>query len=203
MSRFVHLLERNQKVFNVNEMCRMAGELLGELNSTKGQITVTFPFFLSKTAPRSRIKSFLDYEVNIKILVKNDGLNHKFERILAICVPVTSLCPCSKRISKYGAHNQRSMITISVQLDEKKVIPIEDLILIAEQQGSSELFGLLKREDEKAVTEKAYENAKFVEDIVRDVVLKIKDDERIVSYTVEVENFESIHNHSAYARIDG
>jgi GTP cyclohydrolase I len=119
---------------------------------------------------------------------------------MTVVVPVTSLCPCSKKISDYGAHNQRSHVTIAAQV--KTPIEIEELIAVAEKAASCELWGLLKRPDEKWVTERAYDNPKFVEDLVRDIALALAEDRRIIGYSVESENFESIHNHSAYAKID-
>jgi len=118
-----------------------------------------------------------------------------------VAVPVTSLCPCSKRISDYGAHNQRSQVTIAARL--RSHMWIEELIEIAESEASCELYGILKRTDEKYVTERAYDNPKFVEDLVRDVATRLNRDDRVAAYVVEAENFESIHNHSAYARIEG
>ena len=138
----------------------------------------------------------LDYEVTLAGQSR-DGDVRIFLRVL---VPVTSLCPCSKEISQYGAHNQRSHVTIEVELSGD--LRVEDLIRMAEEEASCELWGLLKRPDEKFVTERAYENPKFVEDLVRDVAQRLNRDERIVSYVLEAENFESIHNHSAYAVIE-
>jgi GTP cyclohydrolase I len=142
------------------------------------------------------VKSLLDYEVTF-IAERRDGDTRMSIKVL---VPVTSLCPCSKQISQYGAHNQRSHVTIAAELADE--IAVEDLIRIAEEEASCELWGLLKRPDEKFVTERAYENPKFVEDLVRDVATRLNADERIVAYTLEAENFESIHNHSAYAVIE-
>lgn len=201
MSRFVQLIEEQQTVFDIAKLCEMADNLLNKLESSKGRILVHFPFFLRKVAPQSEIKSLLDYNISVEIIINRQGGVSCFRNTLIVRVPVTSLCPCSKQISKYGAHNQRSIVTIKVELAENQNLAVEDLILVAESQASSELFGVLKREDEKAVTEKAYENAKFVEDIIRDVAIAIQNDKRISSYMIEVENFESIHNHSAYACI--
>jgi GTP cyclohydrolase I len=142
------------------------------------------------------VQSLLDYEATF-IAEKRDGQTHMSMKVL---VPVTSLCPCSKKISQYGAHNQRSHVTILAQLAGE--VAVEELIRIAEEEASCELWGLLKRPDEKFVTERAYENPKFVEDLVRDVATRLNADERIVAYVLEAENFESIHNHSAYAVIE-
>jgi len=138
----------------------------------------------------------MDYEVTLTVQV-TEARGH--ETVLKVLVPVTSLCPCSKEISAYGAHNQRSHLTIEAVLAGD--IKIEELVDIAEAQASCELYGLLKRPDEKHVTERAYDNPKFVEDLVRDVAIALERDPRIVAFTVESENFESIHNHSAYALI--
>jgi GTP cyclohydrolase I len=149
-----------------------------------------------KKAPVTGVESLLDYQATLAAELKNG----RTETWLKVVVPVTSLCPCSKEISDYGAHNQRSHVTIRVRIAEH--VWLEELIDVAEQEASSELYGILKRPDEKYVTEHAYDNPKFVEDIVRDVALKLNADERVRAYVVEAENFESIHNHSAYARIE-
>jgi len=157
---------------------------------------MTFTYFVNKKAPASGVQSLLDYEVTF-YGDRTNGENHVAVKVV---VPVTSLCPCSKKISEYGAHNQRSHVTVNVTTDD--FIWIEDLIDIVEQEASCELYGLLKRPDEKVVTERAYDNPKFVEDMVRDVASRLNDDERIRAYILESENFESIHNHSAYALIE-
>lgn len=154
-----------------------------------------FPYFVRKEAPISKVKSLMDYQVSFIGEITGD----ETDVIVKVVVPVTSLCPCSKNISDYGAHNQRSHVTVTVRVDS--FIWIEDLIDLVEEEASCEIFGLLKRPDEKFVTEKAYDNPKFVEDIVRDIAARLNDDKRINAYTVESENFESIHNHSAYALI--
>ena len=156
---------------------------------------MTFPYFINKSAPVSGVQSLLDYEVSF-IGQFRDG---KPMTMVKAVVPVTSLCPCSKNISDYGAHNQRSHITATVRTRE--FIWIEELIETVEKVASCELFGLLKRPDEKYVTERAYDNPKFVEDIVRDAAVEFNKDDRIAAYTIESENFESIHNHSAYAML--
>jgi GTP cyclohydrolase I len=157
---------------------------------------MTFPYFVNKSAPISGVISLLDYEVTFIGEIKKN----QYEFTMKVIVPVTSLCPCSKKISDYGAHNQRSHVTVSVRTNS--FVWIEDVIRIAEDQASCELYGLLKRPDEKYVTEKAYDNPKFVEDIVRDVAEVLNRDDRVDAYVVESENFESIHNHSAYALIE-
>jgi GTP cyclohydrolase I len=156
---------------------------------------MSFPYFINKAAPVSGVKSLMDYQVTFLGEVKGgrDIMTTK------VVVPVTSLCPCSKEISRYGAHNQRSHVTVTVRTNS--FVWIEDLIDLVEAQASCELYGLLKRPDEKFVTERAYENPKFVEDMVRDVAAQLNSDTRVDAYVVESENFESIHNHSAYAMI--
>ncbi len=201
MSRFVEILEHRDHL-DVPSFKTMLPEMLERLESHVGEIEMSFTYFITKAAPVSRVTSLMDYEVTFigKCVDDVTDLNIK------VVVPVTSLCPCSKEISQYGAHNQRSHITINARLSEfaegAKTLWIEDLIRIAEESASCELFGLLKRPDEKFVTEKAYENPKFVEDIVRDVANRLNADDRISHYVVEAENFESIHNHSAYALIE-
>ncbi|HVE08449.1 MAG TPA: GTP cyclohydrolase FolE2 [Paraburkholderia sp.] len=197
MSRFVALLEEHRSVpLEPATFRTMLAAMLEKLEAPAGRIEVTFPYFVNKTAPVSGVQSLLDYEVTLAGDTR-DGATRLFLKVL---VPVTSLCPCSKKISQYGAHNQRSHVTIDAELAAD--VPVEELIRIAEEEASCELWGLLKRPDEKAVTERAYENPKFVEDLVRDVAQRLNADQRIVAYVLEAENFESIHNHSAYALIE-
>ena len=157
---------------------------------------MTFPYFVNKSAPVSGVQSLMDYDVTFIGEIKDREPALK----VRVVVPVTSLCPCSKKISDYGAHNQRSHVTVTVQT--QGFVWIEDIIDLVEEEASCELYGLLKRPDEKHVTERAYDNPKFVEDMVRDVAVRLNADERIAAYVVESENFESIHNHSAYALIE-
>jgi GTP cyclohydrolase I len=171
-------------------------EMTEILDAQSGHIEMSFSYFINKKAPVSGVQSLLDYDVTFIGEIHDNTP----EMIIKVVVPVTSLCPCSKKISDYGAHNQRSHVTIAVRTCE--FVWVEDLIEIVEQEASCELYGLLKRPDEKYVTEKAYDNPKFVEDMVRDVAAQLNDDNRITEYTVESENFESIHNHSAYALIE-
>ncbi|RFU48827.1 GTP cyclohydrolase FolE2 [Paraburkholderia sp. DHOC27] len=196
MSRFVALLEENKAPLEPATFRKMLSAMLDKLEAEAGRIEVSFPYFVNKTAPVSGVQSLLDYEVTLTGDTRN-GVTRLFLKVL---VPVTSLCPCSKKISQYGAHNQRSHVTINAELVDD--VPVEDLIRIAEEEASCELWGLLKRPDEKFVTERAYENPKFVEDLVRDVAQRLNADARIVAYVLEAENFESIHNHSAYAVIE-
>jgi len=173
----------------------MVTEMTKVLDAEFGRIEMTFPYFVTKVAPVSGVKSLLDYAVTFIGELGKDGPLVSVK----VIVPCTTLCPCSKSISNYGAHNQRSHVTVEVKVNE--FIWIEELIDMVEAVASCELYSLLKRPDEKYVTERAYDNPRFVEDIVREVALKLNAEDRILSYTVESENFESIHNHSAYAMI--
>ncbi|MHB8257821.1 MAG: GTP cyclohydrolase FolE2 [Acidiferrobacterales bacterium] len=195
MSRFVEILNSHDPEISVESFKDMLTEMSARLEANTGHIEMSFPYFIDKSAPVSGVHSLLDYQVTFIGEIR-DG--HHVMTIKVI-VPVTSLCPCSKEISKYGAHNQRSHVTVTVRTNT--FVWVEDLIDLVEKQASCELYGLLKRPDEKYVTERAYENPKFVEDMVRDVAAHLNMDERIDAYTVESENFESIHNHSAYAMI--
>jgi GTP cyclohydrolase I len=195
MSRFVEILNAHDMEISVESFRDMLAEMRKRLEAETGHIEMSFTYFINKAAPVSGVKSLMDYQVSFSGEINGD------QTIMAIkvVVPVTSLCPCSKEISKYGAHNQRSHVTLTVRTNT--FVWVEDLIDIVEKQASCELFGLLKRPDEKYVTERAYDNPKFVEDMVRDVAAILSADERIDAYVVESENFESIHNHSAYAMI--
>ena len=195
MSRFVQILNNHEREITVGSFREMLTEMAERLESEEGHIEMAFPFFINKKAPVSGVESLMDYQVTLVGEIKG-GVPLSFVRVV---VPATSLCPCSKEISEYGAHNQRSHVTVTVQADD--FIWIEDLIDLVEQEASCEVYGLLKRTDEKYVTERAYNNPKFVEDLVRDVAGRLNADDRILAYTVEAENFESIHNHSAYALI--
>jgi len=197
MSRFVEILEANEREITVETFQQMVREMVEKLEAEEGQVEMTFPYFIEKKAPVSGVKSLMDYEVMFVSQIRK-GKKQCFR--MKVVVPVTSLCPCSKKISERGAHNQRSHVTIEAQTNE--FVWIEELVDLAEKQASCELYGLLKRPDEKYVTERAYDNPKFVEDMVRDVAAILNLDERITGYTVESENFESIHNHSAYALIE-
>ncbi len=197
MSRFVEMLEASDAALDFGVMAEMARGMCARLQAESGRLALRFVLFVRKTAPVSRVTSLMDYEVQW-IAEVDRGV----ARVRAVVqVPVKALCPCSKEISEYGAHNQRSHITISAVL--RQPMSLESLIRIAEEEASCEVWGLLKRPDEKFVTERAYDNPKFVEDLVRDVAARVGADARIASYVVEAENFESIHNHSAYARIEG
>jgi GTP cyclohydrolase I len=202
MSRFIALLQKYNEPIDSASVVSMVREMLPLLNATEGRIQFTYTHFVKKAAPVSGVESLMDYEVTWMAKAKQNAAGSiGVELNLRALVPVMSLCPCSKEISEYGAHNQRSHVTMSVELDSQTKMTVEDLVSAAESQASSELWGLLKRPDEKWVTERAYDNPKFVEDLVRDVAGQLKEDQRILSLVVEAENFESIHNHSAYAKI--
>ena len=196
MSRFVEVLNGHDSEISVESFESFLRSMISRLETESGIIEMTFPYFMSKTAPVSQVKSLLDYQVTFIGKIEEGGYTFTLKAV----VPVTSLCPCSKQISAYGAHNQRSHITISIRINAP--VWVEELVGMAESQASCELYGLLKRSDEKYVTEKAYETPKFVEDVVRDVATILNQDARIDAYVVESENFESIHNHSAYAMIE-
>ena len=196
MSRFVQILNNHEREISVKSFKDMLVEMAQLLEAKSGHIEMSFPYFVNKTAPASGVQSLLDYDVTFI------GQVHDGETSLQVkvVVPVTSLCPCSKKISDYGAHNQRSHVTVTATI--KEFIWVEEIIDLVEKQASCELYGLLKRPDEKIVTERAYDNPKFVEDMVRDVAAQLNAEDRISAYIVESENFESIHNHSAYALIE-
>lgn len=196
MSRFVEILNEYEREISVKSFNDMLEKMAERLESESGHIEMTFPYFVKKAAPVTGVESLLDYQVCFRGQITNNIARTD----VCVLVPVTSLCPCSKSISEYGAHNQRSHITLSVRI--KDFVWVEELIEMIEQQASCQLYGLLKRPDEKFVTEQAYDNPKFVEDLVRDIATQLNNDDRIIAYTVESENFESIHNHSAYAYIE-
>ncbi|MEN9829560.1 MAG: hypothetical protein RLZZ409_298 [Pseudomonadota bacterium] len=205
MSRFVALLETMNKEgrqMTPASMATLVQEMVGLLEASEGSIELSAPFFIEKAAPVSGVKSLMDYRVGFQA----HSTNGRAQVVMQVAVPVKSLCPCSKEISDYGAHNQRSEVKVSVTLADAShhnCPSLVELIKAVESQASCELWGLLKRPDEKYVTERAYENAKFVEDLVRDVALTVAGLPGVAEYVVEAENFESIHNHSAWARITG
>lgn len=195
MSRFLEILNRYPDPLGVRTIAGFLEEVRQRLEAEAARVELRFPYFVNKRAPVSGVESLLDYEVEILADLDASGLQLE----LGVMVPVTSLCPCSKSISDYGAHNQRSHVWVRAQLAQ--TVWIEDLIDLVEAVASCQLYGLLKRPDEKFVTEYAYDHPKFVEDMVRDVALRLHRDPRIRRFTVSSENFESIHNHSAYAEI--
>jgi GTP cyclohydrolase I len=196
MSRFVQILNNHEREISVKSFKEMLAEMTDRLEAESGHIEMRFPYFVTKAAPVSGVESVLDYDVALI----GERCRGEIQMWIRVVVPVTSLCPCSKEISDYGAHNQRSHVTVVART--LGFVWIEELIELVESEASCELFGLLKRPDEKYVTERAYDNPKFVEDVVRDVAVRLNADERIRAYVVESENFESIHNHSAYALVE-
>jgi GTP cyclohydrolase I len=199
MSRLVALLESRsapgEPPLTVANLRNVLEALVVLLEAPGGRIELAFPFFIRKSAPVSGVASLLDYQARLTGELEGG----RYRQTIAVAVPVTSLCPCSKEISEYGAHNQRSLVTITARAEES--VTLTDIIRVAEEEASCELYGLLKRADEKYVTERAYNNPRFVEDLVRGVAGRLKADARIDAFAVEAENYESIHNHSAYAKI--
>jgi len=195
MSRFIEILNSYREEIALDKLETILVEMKKKLGATTAHLEMEFPYFIEKKAPVSKARSLMEYTCSFSAT-----LAAEFDFVLGITVPVTSLCPCSKELSAYGAHNQRSNIALRVRYSS--FVWIEDLVALLESCGSSPLYSLLKRVDEKYVTEKAYENPKFVEDIVREVTERLTADRRITWFSVEVENFESIHKHSAYACIE-
>lgn len=196
MSRFVEILQNENHEIHVDSIYSICKEMQKKFHATTSHLEMEFPYFKEKKAPVSGKPSLIDYKVKFHA-VRHNG---RKDFILTVTIPVTTVCPCSKNISKYGAHNQRSEVTVSIRF--KDMVWIEDIISIVEQCASADLYALLKREDEKYLTERAYENPVFVEDLVRNIVIELKKNKDITWYIVEAENFESIHNHNAYACIE-
>ena len=196
MSRFVEILNNHEREISIESFKEMLSEMAERLESEVGHIEMSFPFFVNKAAPVSGVKSLMDYQVTLIGEIRNG----QPEMSVKVLVPVTSLCPCSKSISAYGAHNQRSHVTVTVRT--RDFLWIEEIIELVEREASCELYGLLKRPDEKYVTERAYENPMFVEDVVRTALSRLKERDNFTWYRIEAENSESIHNHSAYAMIE-
>ncbi len=196
MSRFVEILNSQEREISVENFPTMLRDMVDKLEAETGHVEMSFPYFMNKAAPVSGVQSLMDYDVTLS----GEICHGEIVSTITVVVPVTSLCPCSKKISERGAHNQRSHVTVSARITEH--LWIEEIVQLVEAVASCELYGLLKRPDEKYVTERAYDNPKFVEDMVRDVAARLNNEPRILSYVVESENFESIHNHSAYALIE-
>ncbi len=199
MSRFVEILNQNTIEFSTASFADIVKIVVKKLQAKNAEVIVNFPLFINKLAPVSKVQSMLDY--NAKLC--SNIIDGRINTTITVVVAVTSLCPCSKSIASYGAHNQRSHITISATIKNNAVLHFEELIAIAEKHASCDLYAILKREDEKEVTEKAYNNPAFVEDLVRNISIELNNNNNIATYTVESENFESIHNHSAYAFVQG
>jgi len=196
MSRFVQVLNEFGPVLHVDNITTILHELARRLESDAAHVDFEFPFFIQKAAPATGAVGLMDYEVRFSATLEREVVDF----IVTVVVPVTTLCPCSKAISARGAHNQRGQVTYSIRF--KKPIWIEDMVRLVEDCASCELYSLLKRPDEKAVTERAYDNPVFVEDLVRNVAARSDREPEITWYRVEAENFESIHNHNAYALIE-
>lgn len=197
MSRFIEVLsDWRQKPVSNREMGAMLRDIMQRLGAQRAHIEIRFKYFIEKTAPVSGLASLLDYDC---VFEGQLAAGEPLEFILGLSVPFTSLCPCSREISEYGAHNQRGIMKVRIKYLPGRFIWIEDLVALMEMQGSCPVYPLLKREDEKFVTEKAYDNPKFIEDVLRDLVLSLRSSEGVTWFEVECESFESIHNHSAYA----
>ncbi len=195
MSRFVEILNKYREQIALDKLETILGEMKAKLGSDTAHLEIQFPYFIDKAAPVSGAKSLMEYTCEFSA-----SLTDELDFVLGIKVPLTSLCPCSRELSRFGAHNQRSIMTVRVRY--RDFIWIEDLVELIEQCGSSPLYSLLKRADEKYVTEQAYENPRFVEDMVREAYSRLAAQPNISWFSVEAENFESIHNHSAYAAVE-
>ena len=195
MSRFIEVLNAHGRMIHVDNIPDILHEMQHKLQAATARIEMEFPFFLDKKAPVSGRESIMDYVARFDAIACGPDIDF----LLTVKVHVTTLCPCSKAISSYGAHNQRGLVTVALRFSN--VVWIEDVISIVESSASCELYSLLKRQDEKAVTERAYENPVFVEDLVRNVAVRLNEHPDVTWYRVEAENFESIHNHNAYATI--
>ncbi|HTL73600.1 MAG TPA: GTP cyclohydrolase FolE2 [bacterium] len=196
MSRFVEVLNAHGDIIHVENIKDILQELQQKLHSATSHIEIEFPYFMAKKSPVSRKESLMDYIARFDAA----ACGKEMDFVLTVKVNVTTLCPCSKAISKHGAHNQRGEVTVALRF--KKTVWIEEVVEMIEASASSELYALLKRQDEKAVTERAYENPVFVEDLVRNVALRLNAHPLVTWYKVEAENYESIHNHNAYACIE-
>ena len=195
MSRFVEILNEHSRRISLQNFSEILQEMKERLNAESAHMEMAFPYFISKSAPVTRSEGLMEYRCSFK-----GSLNSKSDLMIMIQVPISTLCPCSKEISEFGAHNQRGEVRLQVRF--KRFVWIEDLIRMVEESASSDVFSVLKREDEKFVTEKAYQNPMFVEDVVREIAVKLNRDANITWFAVESENFESIHNHNAYAYIE-
>jgi GTP cyclohydrolase I len=195
MSRFVEILNEHSRRISLQNFTEILEEMKEKLNARSAHMEISFPYFINKAAPVTKSEGLMEYQCTFK-----GSLNKKSDLVTVIHVPISTLCPCSKEISTFGAHNQRGEVTLQVRF--KKFIWIEDLIRLVEETASSDVYSVLKREDEKYVTEWAYDHPMFVEDIVREIAQKLNKDQNITWFAVESENFESIHNHNAYAYIE-
>ena len=197
MSRFVELLHVFREEVSVKSFSYIMDQMKETLNAESARIEVRFPYFIEKKAPISRAAGLMDYQCGF---IATSQMDKSVDIVMEVSVPITSVCPCSKEISEYGAHNQRGQVLLRIRFDG--LIWLEEVISLVEKCASSELYSILKRMDEKEVTERGYDNPKFVEDIVRDIAVELEKIEKVTWYELSVENFESIHNHSAYAYIN-
>ena len=197
MSRFVEILNKYKGDISLQNFSKILGEMKQKLRAKTAHLEIEFPYFIEKEAPVTRAKSLMEYTCRF---CGSSTQKEAHDFYVGVVVPITTVCPWSKEISSFGAHNQRSIVTVHLRF--KKFIWIEDIIQTIEQCASCDLYAILKRVDEKYVTEKAYENPMFVEDVVREIAKRLKKDPNITWFTVESENFESIHNHSAYAFVE-
>ncbi|RLF56352.1 MAG: GTP cyclohydrolase I FolE2 [Thermoplasmata archaeon] len=195
MSRFVEILNEHSRRISLENFAEILAEMKERLNAQSAHMEIAFPYFIKKCAPVTGSEGLMEYRCIFK-----GSLDSGTDLMIIIHVPISTLCPCSKEISEFGAHNQRGEVRLQVRF--KKFVWIEDLIKIVEESASTDVYSVLKREDEKYVTEKAYQNPMFVEDIVREIAVKLNNDPNITWFAVESENFESIHNHNAYAYIE-
>ena len=196
MSRFLQVLnEEAQYELDTSQLKEVTRKIQRRLEATDARMTLSFIFFLKKPAPHSAIKGFMDYKVTFDTFARGDEVNS----IMEVVIPCTTVCPCSKEISDFGAHNQRSRVTVAIE--SQPVVWIEEIIAMAETAASAPVYSVLKREDEKMVTEQAYNNPKFVEDLVRELAHSLASDERTEWFKIDVQNHESIHNHDAFATI--
>ncbi|MCS7063703.1 MAG: GTP cyclohydrolase FolE2 [Methylacidiphilales bacterium] len=195
MSRFVEILHSHGREIQADQLFPIVHSLRTRLDASAAHLILDFPYFIEKKAPVTESRGLVDYGVTF-VVTHEDGRD---DFVLKIRVPLTTLCPCSKAISAYGAHNQRGYVTVAIR--SRATVWIEELVKWVESCGSAEVFSLLKRADEKRVTELAYDHPVFVEDLVRNVALKLNSEPRVTAYQIEAENIESIHNHSAYALV--
>lgn len=195
MSRFVEILNEHSRRISLQNFSEILEEMKKRLNAESAHMEVSFPYFINKAAPVTASEGLMEYKCTFM-----GSLNKGTDLVVIINVPINTLCPCSKEISDFGAHNQRGEVRLQARF--KRFVWIEDLIRLVEESASSDVYSVLKREDEKYVTEKAFGRPMFVEDIVREIAGKLNNDPNITWFAVESENFESIHNHNAYACIE-
>lgn len=196
MSRFVEILNEHRGNINIRDYPNILDKMQKRFNAKSAHLEIEFPYFIGKRAPVTQAHSLMEY--NCKFIGVKNGDGTDF--ILMVSVPVLTLCPCSREISRYGAHNQRSFVTVHLRF--KGLVWIEEIVEVVEGSASGQLYSLLKRPDEKYITEYAYDNPMFVEDVVREVAQRLKKNKKIISFSVEAENLESIHNHNVYAYVE-